>query len=370
MTEQLGRDAQGRLDEAWDEAQLPRYNLAVIGATGAGKSTLINAVFGEDLAATGVGAPVTQQVSLYTNDEGTLGLYDFKGVESFDQLRDVVRSFKKTYAERAKAGEPIHGIWFCIKAADRRFDQTQRRLVEDLAALDVPVFLVITQTPWKAGIGFPPDVQQFVDYLTSLRLPIETGRPVPIAAVDDPFAGTQAFGLEHLVEVSLEAAPKGVSAALAAAQSVSIGVKHGAARKVIALASTTATGIGAIPIPVADAVPLMAVQVGMLRRIASIYGISLTKQATVALVAQLTSALAGKTLATSLLKLVPGAGWVITGAVAGGVTTALGYAWLKLCENHLAGDLDIFDYLQSNRLAALLLELAAQNLQGRVHRRR
>ncbi|MCD7100710.1 YcjF family protein [Pseudoclavibacter sp. 13-3] len=366
MTGQLGDDAQGRLGEAWDDARLPRYNLAVIGATGAGKSTLINAVFGEDLAATGVGAPVTQQVSLYTNDEGTLGLYDFTGVESFDHLRDVVRAFKKTYAERAKADEPIHGIWFCVKAADRRFDQTQRRLVEDLAALDVPVFLVLTQTPWKAGIGFPADVQQFVDYLTSLQLPIETGSPVPVAAVDDPFAGTQAFGLEHLVEVSLQAAPKGVGPALAAAQDISTDVKRGAARRVIALASTTATGIGAIPIPVADAVPLMAVQVGMLRRIASIYGISLTKQATVALVAQLAGALAGKTLATSLLKLVPGAGWVITGAVAGGITTALGYAWLKLCENHRAGRLDLLDALESNRLAALLLDIVAQNLQGRV----
>ncbi|NLH69727.1 MAG: hypothetical protein GX454_06060, partial [Brooklawnia sp.] len=45
---------------AWAKAELPRYNLAVLGATGVGKSTLINAVFGEDLARTGIGAPVTQ----------------------------------------------------------------------------------------------------------------------------------------------------------------------------------------------------------------------------------------------------------------------------------------------------------------------
>ena len=40
-------------------------NIAVIGRTGAGKSTLINKVFGSDLAKTGVGLPVSDAFVRY-----------------------------------------------------------------------------------------------------------------------------------------------------------------------------------------------------------------------------------------------------------------------------------------------------------------
>ncbi len=39
---------------------LGRFNLALFGKTGVGKSTLVNAIFGEPVAATGIGQPVTQ----------------------------------------------------------------------------------------------------------------------------------------------------------------------------------------------------------------------------------------------------------------------------------------------------------------------
>ena len=42
-------------------------NIIIAGKTGVGKSTLINAIFGEKLAATGIGAPVTQNMKLLSN---------------------------------------------------------------------------------------------------------------------------------------------------------------------------------------------------------------------------------------------------------------------------------------------------------------
>ena len=39
---------------------LGRFNLAIFGKTGTGKSTLVNAIFGDDVAATGTGRPVTR----------------------------------------------------------------------------------------------------------------------------------------------------------------------------------------------------------------------------------------------------------------------------------------------------------------------
>ena len=354
------------LEGAWRRAELQRYNLAVLGATGVGKSSLINAVFGEDLAKTGIGAPVTQHVSLYKNREGTLGLYDFKGSESFEELRAFVRNFEQIYRERVEEGEPIHGLWFCIKASDRRFDAKQRELITELADLGIPVMLVVTQTPWKPDVGFPADVIEFLRYLGSLGLPIQTGGPIPVAAMGDDFSGTKPHGLERLVQISLQAAPKGVSPALAAAQRIDRDAKHGAANKVIGAATTAATLVGATPIPIADAAPLMGIQLMMMRQTATIFGISLGQQAMTAAVTQLAAATAGKTIATGLLKLVPGAGWVITGSVAGTITAATGYAWLRLCEGHYDGKINLFEYLESDDLMKSLLGLLKQQLEGQT----
>ena len=41
------------------EEKLPTANIIVAGITGTGKSTLINAVFGENIAKTGVGRPLS-----------------------------------------------------------------------------------------------------------------------------------------------------------------------------------------------------------------------------------------------------------------------------------------------------------------------
>ena len=42
-------------------------NILICGKTGVGKSTLINAVFGDHLAKTGIGQPVTQGIELIEN---------------------------------------------------------------------------------------------------------------------------------------------------------------------------------------------------------------------------------------------------------------------------------------------------------------
>ena len=46
-------------------AAIGRFNLAIFGKTGVGKSTLINAIFGEEVARTGIGEPVTRGSHLY-----------------------------------------------------------------------------------------------------------------------------------------------------------------------------------------------------------------------------------------------------------------------------------------------------------------
>ena len=55
-------------------------NVLIAGSTGVGKSTLINTVFGKKVAITGQGAPITQQITKYSLENG-LSIYDTKGLE-------------------------------------------------------------------------------------------------------------------------------------------------------------------------------------------------------------------------------------------------------------------------------------------------
>ena len=60
---------------------LNTLNVVIVGKTGVGKSTLVNAIFREDLATTGTGRPVTQRMCRYTKKDVPLAIYDTKGFE-------------------------------------------------------------------------------------------------------------------------------------------------------------------------------------------------------------------------------------------------------------------------------------------------
>ena len=121
----------------------------------------------------------------------------------------------------------------------------------------------------------------------------------------------------------------------------------------VAVAATAATG--GIPIPFADAPLLIAEQVALMVTICGIYGIDVEKDglkmlATTALGAG-GAAIVGKTLATNLLKFVPGAGTILGGIIsagtAGTVTLAMGKAFIEVCKMVKLGKMSENDILSS-----------------------
>ena len=60
---------------------LNKLNVMVLGKTGVGKSTLINSVFQEPIAQTGIGKPVTSRIKKYEKADYPLSIYDTPGLE-------------------------------------------------------------------------------------------------------------------------------------------------------------------------------------------------------------------------------------------------------------------------------------------------
>ena len=97
-----------------------RFNLAIFGKTGVGKSTLINAIFGEDVAPTGIGEPVTMDEHLYLHHAGFLGLLDTRGLEIGMDTETLIAELG-AYVKRMRENplsEQIHVAWYCIRATD------------------------------------------------------------------------------------------------------------------------------------------------------------------------------------------------------------------------------------------------------------
>ena len=323
------------------EVTIGRFNLAVFGKTGVGKSTLVNAIFGESVAATGIGRPVTMGSHLYVHRTGKLGIYDTQGLEVGRDTKRIIDELTGfiDHSRTMPFAEQVHLAWYCVRATDRRFEETEAAFIRELAGVGLPVILVMTQVPGRrdaAGhLYVAPDAVELGRQIEDMGLPIHAGRAFMVNALVDPFTGVEQHGLLELLDATFQCAPEEATDALVAAQKIDPERKAKAAEKALNAATAAATGAGFTPIPFADAAVLIPIQIGMMAKIANIYDIPMQRATVASLAATTVTTQAGRAAATGLLKLVPGvgtiAGGAITGGVAGTVTYAVGTAWHRIC---------------------------------------
>jgi uncharacterized protein (DUF697 family)/GTPase SAR1 family protein len=318
--------------------QIGRVNIAVFGKTGVGKSTLVNAIFGEQVAATGIGTPITQGSHLYLDRRGTLGLIDTRGLEIGKDDDEIIKELTKAIKEsRSKPlTEQIHVAWYCVRGMDRRFEAAEERFIRKLDELGLPVLLVLTQVPMRED-RFHPDAVELARQLEAKNLPIYGGRPFMTYAMRDPFSGQPPYGLIDVLR----------AAALVAAQQVDLALKTSQSNKAVAAAVTAAAAAAAVPIPFSSAAMLVPIQLSMMARIAHLHGLGLDKSALLAIASTSIATSAGRAAASGLLKFVPGAGSVVGGvinaSVASGITLAMGQAWTVVCQRAFSGSLPMLD---------------------------
>ncbi|MCQ2614546.1 50S ribosome-binding GTPase [Helicobacter pylori] len=105
-----------------------KMNILLMGYTGSGKSSLINALFGEEIAKTGVGKPITQHIEKYIDEQKGLILWDTKGIEDKD-YHDTMQGIKqrmeevspsKGHDEKEAEEKIIHMAYLCVKETSGR----------------------------------------------------------------------------------------------------------------------------------------------------------------------------------------------------------------------------------------------------------
>lgn len=328
------RQFAAKFDEQADK--IGRFNLAIFGKTGVGKSTLINAIFGDDLAETGIGEPVTRDSHLYMHHSGHFGVLDTRGLE-IGQDNEVILDDLKSYVRqmrRLELKDQVHVAWYCVRASDRRFEDTEAEFIRALDALGLPVLLVLTQVP-KRKDDYHPDAVRLAQEITALDLPITGGVPFMTYARSDEFAGFDAHGLQDVLDATFQVAPQGVQQALVAAQQIDFSRKRAEAKRSIEIASTAAAAAGATPIPFSDAALLVPIQLTMMASVSHIYDINLDRAVTASLAATAAATTAGRTAVSNLVKLVPGFGSLVGGAISASIASAftwsMGQAWTVVC---------------------------------------
>lgn len=350
------------MSEAYEEAarKLGHCNVLVIGTTGVGKSTLINTIFQSRLAETGVGYPITQYIRRYTKPNCPITVYDTPGLElngkQIERVRlDVAELIEKQRLEEAK--EHIHVVWYCINHELDRFQPVEEEWLKSLALKDVPIILVLTQTLTRKRSNF----QAFLD---SKNLPV--CQIIPILAepkpIDDDYT-VKAHGLERLVEVTAEQLPKEARKAFVREQKRNIDLKAGEAFKYVIGYIAGSALIGASPIPFSDAPLLVTMQTAMIANITGIFGLSFDRAFIGTVISAIGGAVglaaAGRAIVANLLKMIPGAGTAVGGAIsastAAALTLALGLAYIEALKIYVKAQNDGKD-MPLSELAKIILE--------------
>jgi uncharacterized protein (DUF697 family)/GTP-binding protein EngB required for normal cell division len=352
--------------------KIGRFNLAIFGKTGVGKSTLINAIFGEDLAETGIGEPVTRDSHLYMHHSGHFGVLDTRGLEigqDNDAILDDLRSYVRQM-RRLDLKDQVHVAWYCVRASDRRFEETEAAFIRALDDLGLPVLLVLTQVP-KRKDDYHPDAVRLAGEIADLDLPITGGTAFMTYAKADDFAGFDAHGLQDVLDATFQVAPQGVQQALVAAQQIDFSRKRAEAKRSIEIASTAAAAAGATPIPFSDAAILVPIQLTMMASISHIYDINLDRAVTASLAATAAATTAGRSAVGNLLKMVPGVGsmvgGVINASIATGFTWSMGQAWTVVCMRLAKGGLVRADgVLDSEAIRSLFMSEFTETARSRL----
>ncbi len=348
-------------------------NILVIGNSGVGKSTLINAVIGSDQAETGRGSEgTTKDVHIYPADEIGLRLVDTAGFEPSllkrtKVIRDVQKWSKQSVTEE---DHNINVIWFCVDGTSSKlFGDTIKNLMQATSMWkSVPVIVVITKS------YSVPEREQNIEMVKQIFYKQKKAGDnlrdiIPVVASpyilnEDAYAAP--YGVPELIEKTIALLPEGRRAAVNDVNAYKLKRRRMLAQSVVGAATTAGVVVGAVPIPFPDALILSPTEIGEVNAIASIYGIKKDDKSRdfINTIIEIGTVSAVARSAISALKAIPGlniAASAVNAVIAGSIVAAIGegsiYAFEQIyLGNKSLDDIDWIKKLIENKLTKGFIE--------------
>lgn len=348
-------------------------NVLVIGNSGVGKSTLINAVIGSEEAQTGRGSEgTTKDVKIYPADEIGLRLVDTAGFEpSIIKKAKVIHDVQKWSKQSAENEDHnINVIWFCVDGTSSKlFGDTINHLMRATNLWKtVPIIVVITKS------YSVPEREQNIEMVKEIfnkhKKANENLREIiPVVAStyvlnEDAFAAP--YGIPELIEKTVALLPEGKRAAVNDVNAYKLQRRRILSQSVVGVATTTGVVVGAVPIPFPDAMILSPTEIAEVNAIASIYGIKKNDKSKnfINTIIQIGTVSAVAKTAITALKAIPGiniAASVVNAVIAGGIVAAIGegstYAFEQIyLGNKTLDDIDWLTKVMESKLTKSFIE--------------
>lgn len=350
--------------------QVVKPNILACGATGSGKSSLINEIFGVTVAQASHSRPMTRGISRYEREDLSVVLYDSEGYEAGNEKISHFRENILGYIDQMREQFPqqyenhIHAVWYCISTAAKRITDLDIGLLKELRERKIPVCVVLT----KIDAADEDDLAQ-MRMILHTELPglesfaFSAAEDIQIREAVAPFVQR-----DELIAYTLEHLPDALKEGLIRACVGSLKEKRRHIRRhIIPFYITSACAAVVVPIPFSDSAVLAPIQMAMTTRIMSIYGIDKIKGAVSGILETTIVSQIGKMLSASILgnlaKSIPGVGTgvgiAVNAGVATSVTTVLGYAMSELCYQYSKellqkGKADIDRYFNAESISKVI----------------
>lgn len=347
-----------KMDSIIKDSRPPR--LYVFGRSGAGKSSLINALANKEEADVGSIKPTTMESQLYQIEfpeyHSEWEVVDSRGLfESVSPDGDVPAdtiSFLRDDLNQYRPDILIHVMTpGQVRAGEDDF-KVVNELRDDLDGLFPPIVYCLNQIDHHLSPGgeWPPEqnpslageITRNLDFLSEILEEEKTASFDP----NRPYKGYYFNSEEHIGIVPLflkdsddwwnvetlsmligDFLPDSAQLQFYQAQRRE-GVMRRFSRRFTKVFAGTAATIGGAPLPIGDIAVLVPLQLSLVAMIGGLsdreFGLSAVKEYVGALGGTTVTGLAAREVARSLIQFVPVGGWAVSGAVAGGTTWAIG----------------------------------------------
>ena len=281
----------------------PKQRIAVVGPANVGKSTLYNQLITrkEDRAVVSP-VPGTTRVAQEA-DAGLFSVVDTPGVDAVGEMGEQERRI-------AFASATAADFLIIIFDAVQGIRRSERDLFDSLVALGKPFIVVLNKIDLVAKADRDAVIKS-----AARGLRLEPSQIIDTVATDGTNVGR--------VILAVARAEPGLLVALAEALPE---YRSKLAWGRIVPAAAAAATIALVPLPLADVIPLLAIQTGLVLSISRIYGFQITVVRARELIATFGVAMIARTTFQQLSKLGGVPGWLLSSAIATSATVAIGYA--------------------------------------------